>query len=86
MAAIQTATLNAARAMRLERESGTVEVGKRADLMLVRGDPLANISDLRRVTKAVRAGELLTLEKPEGSATGAEESRIEVRQIEFVSD
>ncbi|HZZ33198.1 MAG TPA: amidohydrolase family protein [Phenylobacterium sp.] len=58
MAAIQTATLGAARAMKLDRDSGSVEVGKRADLMLVEGDPLSNISDLRRVTKVVRAGEL----------------------------
>jgi imidazolonepropionase-like amidohydrolase len=58
MAAIQTATLGAARAMRLDKESGSVEAGKRADLMLVAGDPLANISDLRRVTKVVRNGQL----------------------------
>jgi imidazolonepropionase-like amidohydrolase len=58
MAAIQTATLNAARAMKLDHESGSVEVGKRADLVLVEGDPLADISDLRRVVKVVRNGEL----------------------------
>ncbi|THD63023.1 amidohydrolase family protein [Phenylobacterium sp.] len=58
MAAIQTATLGAARAMRLDKDSGSVEAGKRADLVLVEGDPLANISDLRRVVKVVRAGEL----------------------------
>ncbi|MBS0361027.1 MAG: amidohydrolase family protein, partial [Proteobacteria bacterium] len=46
------------KAMGLERESGSIEVGKRADLVLVAGDPLADISDLRRVTKVVRAGEL----------------------------
>jgi imidazolonepropionase-like amidohydrolase len=58
IAAIQTATLGAARAMKLDRDSGSVEVGKRADLMLVEGNPLANISDLRRVVKVVRGGEL----------------------------
>jgi imidazolonepropionase-like amidohydrolase len=58
MAAIQTATLGAARAMKLDHDSGSVEVGKRADLVLVEGDPLANISDLRRVVKVVRGGEL----------------------------
>jgi imidazolonepropionase-like amidohydrolase len=58
IAAIQTATLAAARAMKLDHESGSIEVGKRADLMLVEGDPLANISDLRRVTKVVRNGQL----------------------------
>ena len=56
MAAIQTATLGAARAMKLDGDSGSVEVGKRADLMLVEGDPLTRIGDLRRVTKVVRGG------------------------------
>lgn len=56
MAAIQTATLGAARAMKLDGDSGSVEVGKRADLMLVEGDPLTRISDLRRVIKVVRGG------------------------------
>jgi imidazolonepropionase-like amidohydrolase len=58
IAAIQTATLGAARAMKLDRDSGSVEVGKRADLVLVEGNPLANISDLRRVVKVVRGGQL----------------------------
>jgi imidazolonepropionase-like amidohydrolase len=58
IAAIQTATLGAARAMKLDKDSGSIEVGKRADLLLVNGDPLANISDLRRVTKVVRNGRL----------------------------
>ena len=58
MAAIGTATLGAAKAMKLDKESGSVEAGKRADLVLVAGDPSANISDLRRVTKVVRGGQL----------------------------
>jgi imidazolonepropionase-like amidohydrolase len=58
MAAIQTATINAARAMKLDRESGTVEAGKRADLVLVEGNPLTNISDLRRVVSVVKDGRL----------------------------
>jgi imidazolonepropionase-like amidohydrolase len=56
MAAIQTATLNAAKAMGLEADSGTVEVGKRADLVLIDGNPLQNISDIRRVLKVVTDG------------------------------
>ncbi len=58
MAAIQTATLGAAKAMRMEKESGSVEVGKRADLVLVEGNPLTNISDLRRVVSVVKDGRL----------------------------
>jgi imidazolonepropionase-like amidohydrolase len=56
MAAIQAATLVSARAMKLDKESGTIEVGKRADLILVNGNPLQNISDIRKVTKVVTNG------------------------------
>jgi imidazolonepropionase-like amidohydrolase len=44
--------------MGLERELGTVEIGKRADLILVDGNPLANISDLRKVSRVITAGRL----------------------------
>jgi imidazolonepropionase-like amidohydrolase len=42
--AIQAATIVPARAMGLDKETGTVEVGKRADLILVAGNPLEDIS------------------------------------------
>ena len=38
--AIRAMTLNPAKVMGLEDEIGTIEVGKRADLLLVDGDPL----------------------------------------------
>ncbi|CAN5533522.1 hypothetical protein BH10ACI4_BH10ACI4_15750 [soil metagenome] len=63
MAAIQTATLNAARAMHLEKDSGSIEPGKRADLMLVDGNPLTNISDLRKVISVVTNGRLYDTKK-----------------------
>ena len=56
--ALYTATLGAARAMGRDADSGSVEVGKRADLVMVRGDPSTNISDLRRVVKVVTTGRL----------------------------
>ena len=34
--------------MGLDKETGTVEPGKRADLILVDGNPLADIHDLRK--------------------------------------
>jgi imidazolonepropionase-like amidohydrolase len=58
MQAIQSATIVSARAMHLEADSGTIEAGKRADLVLVEGNPLANISDLRRVVSVVTDGRL----------------------------
>jgi imidazolonepropionase-like amidohydrolase len=58
MQAIQSATVVSARAMHLEANFGTIEAGKRADLVLVEGNPLANISDLRRVVSVVTDGRL----------------------------
>ncbi len=47
MAAIKAATSGAARLLGVELEAGAVAVGRRADLILVDGDPLA---DLRRLS------------------------------------
>jgi imidazolonepropionase-like amidohydrolase len=54
--AIQSATIVPARAMKMDREVGTIEVGKRADLILVDGNPLQNISDIRQVSSVVANG------------------------------
>jgi Amidohydrolase family len=56
--AIQTATIVPARVMNLANESGTIEPGKRADLILVDGNPLENISDIRKVIKVVANGRM----------------------------
>lgn len=63
MAALQTATLNAARAMHLEAESGTVQPGKRADLVLLSANPLDNISNIRKVDKVITEGRLYDSKK-----------------------
>jgi imidazolonepropionase-like amidohydrolase len=63
MQAIQSATIVSARAMKREGDSGTVEVGKRADLVLLDGDPLVNIGDLRRVVSVVTDGRLYDSKK-----------------------
>jgi imidazolonepropionase-like amidohydrolase len=56
MDAIRAATAVPARAMRLERESGTIAPGLRADFIVVDGDPLAHISDIRKVDLVCTAG------------------------------
>jgi imidazolonepropionase-like amidohydrolase len=58
MAAIQSATIVSARAMKMAGETGSVEVGKRADMVLVDGNPLTNISDIRRVVSVVKDGQM----------------------------
>jgi imidazolonepropionase-like amidohydrolase len=58
MEAIQSATIVAARAMGMENDSGTIEVGKRADVILVDGNPLENISDIRKVSAVFAGGRM----------------------------
>lgn len=56
--AIQAATLVPARALGFDKESGTLEVGKRADLIVVDGDPLADVRNTRNVVAVVANGKL----------------------------
>jgi imidazolonepropionase-like amidohydrolase len=39
-----------------DRDSGTVEAGKQADFLVVDGDPLADVRNLRRIVTTVQAG------------------------------
>jgi imidazolonepropionase-like amidohydrolase len=56
--AIQTATIMPARVMHLESEVGTVEVGKRADLIVLDRNPLEAIANIRSVSAVVTQGRL----------------------------
>jgi imidazolonepropionase-like amidohydrolase len=58
MEVIQLATLGAARVMKMDDRQGSVEVGKRADLILVDGDPLRDFGALRRVSRVVAGGKV----------------------------
>lgn len=54
--ALRAATVTAARLLGMEREIGTIAVGKRADLVLVANSPLADLSTLRRSLGVMAAG------------------------------
>jgi imidazolonepropionase-like amidohydrolase len=56
MEAIQAATLVPARAMGLDKESGTLQPGMRADILVVNGNPLERISDTRNVRFVIADG------------------------------
>jgi len=58
MEAIQAATVVPAHAMGLDKESGSLEVGKRGDLIIIDGDPLADIRNTRNVTAVIANGKL----------------------------
>lgn len=54
--ALQAATIQAARAVGVEKDSGSIEAGKRGDVLLLDADPLADIHNSRRVWRTVAAG------------------------------
>ena len=54
--AIEIGTRNGARFLGRERDIGTVAAGKRADLVLVHGDPAARIQDLENVEVVFKDG------------------------------
>jgi hypothetical protein len=56
MEALQSATVIPARAMRLDKEAGTIEPGKRADLVVLGANPLDNISNIRKTERVMQAG------------------------------
>lgn len=60
--AIRTATAVPAEAMGLGQDLGTIEAGKLADLVVVDGDPTADITALRRTRRVIRGGAVHDLE------------------------
>ena len=54
--AIQIATLNGARFMGEDKVIGSIEAGKAADLVLIDGNPAANISDIEKVVTVFKDG------------------------------
>jgi imidazolonepropionase-like amidohydrolase len=71
-AVFASATIVAARAMALDTEVGSVERGKRADLVAFEADPTKDIKNARRVRLVVHNGVVFTRAEllPEGTGSG----------------
>lgn len=61
-AAIQAATMNAATLLGVEKEVGSIEPGKAADLIAVSGDPIADITTLKSVRFVMKDGRVFKAE------------------------
>jgi imidazolonepropionase-like amidohydrolase len=57
---LRLATRNGAEALGIADEVGTVEPGKRADLVVLEADPLADIANTRRITQVLLGGRVHT--------------------------
>lgn len=58
--AIKAATVNAAELLGVDKETGTIEAGKAADIIAVDGDPLADVKVLKSVKFVMARGEVIT--------------------------
>jgi imidazolonepropionase-like amidohydrolase len=56
---LQMATLTAAQIMKRDSELGSIATGKLADMILVDGDPTANISDIRKIETVIKGGAVM---------------------------
>jgi len=54
--AIRSATYHAAKLLRVDDQLGTIEVGKLADLVAVKGDPLKDISLMTNISFVMKDG------------------------------
>ena len=53
---IKMATLNGAQAIGIAKDRGTIAVGKRADLIVIKGDPSTNIKDIYNIETVFKKG------------------------------
>jgi imidazolonepropionase-like amidohydrolase len=73
--ALAAATIEPARFLGLADKLGSVRPGLEADLVLLQGNPLADIRNSRRIVAVIRAGrlfdarQLAELRKPDGEAS-----------------
>jgi len=58
MEAIQTATITPAKVMKADTSTGSVEAGKRADIIIIDGNPLQNIRNIRKVQTVIKDGNI----------------------------
>ena len=72
MEALQTATLNPARYLGREKDLGTIETGKLADLVLLDANPLEDISNTQKIRAVIVNGRYLNRETLDAMLVGVQ--------------
>lgn len=60
--AIRASTINVAKNLGVDSDLGTLEVGKLADMVILSGDPLDDITDIHNVQATIRGGHHYTIQ------------------------
>jgi imidazolonepropionase-like amidohydrolase len=63
---LQTATINPAKFLYMEKELGTVETGKQADLLILEGNPLTDIRNTQKINAVIVNGKYLSQDEIRG--------------------
>jgi imidazolonepropionase-like amidohydrolase len=58
MKAIQSASIESAKLLRVEKDLGTIEIGKKADIIAVRTNPLIDIKTMESVIFVMKDGKV----------------------------
>jgi imidazolonepropionase-like amidohydrolase len=57
--ALQTATVTSAKILGLDRELGSIEIGKLADFVLIKGNPLDDVNEVKNVALVCKEGKIV---------------------------
>jgi imidazolonepropionase-like amidohydrolase len=68
---LKSATIDAADLIGVRDKIGSIEAGKFADILILDADPLANISNVRKIARLFKAGELISTASVLGQTRGA---------------
>lgn len=56
---LKMATINSARCVGVEKDYGSIEVGKQTDLVCLNENPLENISNVRKINRVIQSGKIV---------------------------
>lgn len=60
---LKIATINYAKCVGVEKDYGSIEVGKQADLVCLEENPLDNISNVRKINRVIQSGKIVVENK-----------------------